>query len=726
MRRFASRPASGGALLRAFGGAALAALLLAGTALAGPFHYPETRKGTVVDDYFGTKVADPYRWLEDSESPEVRKWVEAENAYTRAYLDKTGDRGPIEKRLTELQNYERYGTPVERNGVLFYTYNSGLQNQSIWYVQDGLDGKPREFLDPNTLRDDGTAAVRDFSPSDDGRYVVYAVSYSGSDWEELHIREVATGKDLPGVIPNVKFTSPAWTADGKGFYYTHQPAPGTVPAGDEHYYMKVYHHDLGADPASDRLIYERPDMKEIIFDTEATDDGRWLVITASKGSADQDEVYVLPLDRPDATPTPLITGFDAAYRVIGTAGDRFLVRTNREAPRWRIVAVDPAHPEPSSWIEVVPQGADVIRSALVAGDRLVVATMHDAHSRLTLYALDGSSPHEVPLPTLGTIRMIRGRAGSNFLFFDFASFAYPSSVFRYDFEKGEAVAYRSPKVDFDASDFVVDQIWYESKDGTKVPMFLFHRKGIRLDGNNPTILYGYGGFNISETPFFSITPLFWVEQGGIFAVANLRGGGEFGEDWHHAGMLDKKQNVFDDFIAAARTLIDLGYTRTERLAIQGGSNGGLLVSAVEVQRPHLFGVVICQVPVADMLRYHRFTVARYWIPEYGSSENPKQFPFLYAYSPLQNVEPGVKYPATLITTADTDDRVHPGQVRKLAATFQADNVSDEPILLRVETRAGHGGGKPVAKRIEERADIFAFIFHEMGLPLPGAKEKKSD
>jgi len=690
---------------------------LAPAATAGLPPYPETPRGSVVDDYFGVQVADPYRWLENSDDPAVAAWTEAENAYTEAFLAEGDLRPAIRHRLTELQDYPRAGVPMERGGRLFFTRNSGLQKQSVWMVQDGIEGTPQLLLDPNTWREDGTAAVSAIMPSPDGRLVVYAVSLSGSDWEELHVRNVDTGKDTEDRIPYVKFTTPAWTPDNLGFFYSRQPTPGTVPAGDENYFPKIYYHRLGESYKQDAFIYDRPREREIGFDVTVTHDGTYLVVEVWAGSSTRSEIYALPLSEGFKKPRPVLTGFDANYHFLAKAGNLFYLLTDKDAPHYRIIGVDPARPDSAHWTTVVPEGPDVITTAQVADQALVVETLHDARSRLALVSPDGGSYKQLDLPDLGSVGRIRSRPGSDWLAFAFTSFLFPTTVYRYDFARGELAPFYRPQIDFDRDAYVTRQVWFESKDGTKVPMFLVHRRNLVLNGNNPVLLTGYGGFDISMTPRFSTSTLFWLEQGGVYALVNLRGGGEFGEAWHRAGMLEKKQNVFDDFIAAAEDLVTQGVTRPERIAIWGGSNGGLLTAACEVQRPALFGAVVIGVPVADMLRYHQFTVARFWIPEYGSSEDPVQFKFLYAYSPLQNVKPGVRYPATLVTTADTDDRVGPGQARKLAATLQADNASGNPILIRIDTRAGHGGGKPTQKWIEERADIYAFILKSLGLPV---------
>jgi len=705
----------------------LTLLLLVASApslLAKGFSYPTARRSDQVDDYHGTRVADPYRWLEDSEAPEVKSWIEAENAFTNAYLDKTGLVKQIRERLRARLDYVRYGMPGEEQGVIFFTKNDGLQNQSIVYVQDGLNGKPRLLLDPNKLREDGTAAMTSKSVSPDAKYMAYCISLSGSDWQEMHVMDVATGQNLPDVIPNLKFSEAAWTKDAKGFYYTRQPKPGTVPAGDEHYFPKLFYHRLGDDQEKDTFVYDRPDIREAGVSPSVTDDGRYLVVTVWLGSSTKNEVYFAPIGAGTVSKLrPVFTGFDAAYDFIGSSGDKFYFNTDRGAPNRRIVAMNVSKPKLSAMEPIIPEGKDVITGASIVNHELWVETLHNAHSRLVAYKLDGTRIDEVQLPAIGSVSW-SGRPESDQLFVGFTSFLFPFTVYRFDFSSRTLVPLYEPHVDFDRTAYTTRQVWYESRDGTLVPMFLIHKKNIALDGKNPVILNAYGGFDISMTPYFSASRLFWLEQGGILAVPNLRGGGEFGKAWHEAGMLEKKQNVFDDFIAAGEYLIANGYTTSQKLVIEGGSNGGLLTSAVEMERPDLFGAVIVQVPVADMLRYHLFTVARFWVPEYGSSDDPNQFKFLYAYSPLHNVKPGASYPPTIVLTADTDDRVDPGQARKLAATLQADNASEHPMLIRVETRAGHGGGKPISKIIDETADTYAFVMHELGMTLKNGEKSK--
>ena len=690
-------------------------------AASAPLDYPKTVKGKVVDDYHGREIADPYRWLEESGSDEVSRWEAAQNQVTRGYLDNLPGRDTIRRRFEELLDYERLGVPKKRGSKTFFTRNEGLQNQSVWYVQDG-DGEPRVLIDPNTLREDGTGDVRFPSPSPNGRYFAYAVSWSGSDWVELHIRDVATGKDLKEVFKHVKFITPSWLPDESGFFYSRMPEPGTVPEGDEHYDMKVYFHKIGDDPADDAPIFQHPELREAGVYPRVTEDGRWLLVGSWGGGPGRSEYRAARLDNPvDVDLQPLMVGFDAGYSLIGSRGDILYFRTNNSASRYRVIAVDMNSPERENWVTVIDEAPDVLENASLLGEHFVTVYKHNATDRMRICNLGGEFLREVPLPKVGVISGLDGAETGTEITFGFTSFFVPLTGYSYDVASDDLRVLFQPKTNFDASQFTARQVWYESKDGTKVPMFLLHRRGVVLDGNNPVLLYGYGGFNVSLEPSFSASRVFWIEQGGVYAQPSLRGGGEFGEEWHEAGRLERKQNVFDDFICAAEYLIDHDYTSSDLIAIQGGSNGGLLTAACMAQRPDLFEAVLTQVPVVDMLRYHRFTVARYWIPEYGSAENPDQIGFLLDYSPLHNLKDGEEYPSTLITTADHDDRVHPGQAKKYAARLQEANASANPTLLRIDVRAGHGAGKPTAKRIDEAVDIYGFVMNELGM-----KPKQSD
>jgi prolyl oligopeptidase len=673
--------------------------------------YPDARRAPTVDTYHGTRVADPYRWLEDADAPDTRAWVEAQNALTRSALDGP-ERDAIRKRLAELYDYPRVSVPERKGPRYFYARNPGLLNQAVLYVREGLVGPERVLLDPNLLSEDGTAALTAAEPSPDGALLAWAVSHSGSDWQELFVRDVATGRDRPDRVRWAKFTSITWTKDGSAFFYIRFPAPGTVPAGDENYGARVYRHRLGEPQERDALVCASED-REVVFQTDITDDGRVLVIQGFKGSSDKGEVRLLDLTDPGAVPLllPFTAGFNAAWLFAGDAGGRLYFRTMDDAtPLGRVIAVEDEAP-----VEVVPQGPDRLSGARVVGGRLVLVHLVDASDRLTLHALDGTRERQIALPALGTLSGLTGEPGDDEMFFGFTSFTTPSQPLRYVFGTGEVAPFEAVAGRIDPRDYEVRQVFFPSKDGTRLSMFLVHRRGLPQDGQRPVVLSGYGGFDISITPAFDPSDFVLLERGGLVAAANLRGGGEYGEAWHQAGMLDRKQNVFDDFTSCVEWLAASGYSAHEKIAIQGGSNGGLLVGALMTQRPDLVGAVVCQVPVADMLRYHLFTVGRFWIPEYGSADDPEQFPFLLAYSPYHNVKDGTRYPATLVTTADTDDRVSPGMAKKFGARLQAAQGGDAPILVRVERKAGHGAGKPISKTLDEQADIFRFLCRQLGV-----------
>jgi prolyl oligopeptidase len=675
-----------------------------------------TRKEDVIDDYHGTKVADPYRWLEDATSPETRAWVEAQNDVTFAYLAQIPERERIKERLTALMDYPKYSAPEKRGERYVFSQNTGLQNQAVLYVQEGLAGEPRVLLDPNTLSEDGTVALTSWVLSEDGSLLAYALSSSGSDQQDIHILRVDDGSAYPEVIRWGKFSAIAWKHDNSGFFYSRFPEPGTVAPEDENNYSRVYWHTIGTAQEEDRLIYEDPEHKEWLFAPTISSDGQYLLLHISHGTDPENRIYYREVES-EGPFVRLLDEADARYDFLGNRGPVFYFQTNLNAPRGCIIAIDIRQPEREKWRELVPQREDVLHFALIVNAQFVVVYMHDAHHEVKRYDLEGNVLGEIALPTPGSINNVSGRPEQRELFLEFTSFLYPPTIFRYDFASETLSLFRGPGSHFDPTDYETKQVFYPSKDGTRVPMFLTYKKGLELNGNNPTLLYGYGGFDISLTPEFSASDLLWIENGGIYVQANLRGGGEYGEEWHRAGMLEKKQNVFDDFIAAAEWLIANNYTSTQKLAIEGGSNGGLLVAACLVQRPDLYGAVLCHVPVIDMLRYHRFTVGRFWTGEFGNAEtSPEHFKFMYAYSPLHNVRAGTAYPPTLILSADTDDRVVPAHAKKFAATLQAAQSGEHPILLRVETKAGHGFGKPTAKIIEEQADIFAFLFHVFGMP----------
>ena len=678
--------------------------------------YPESARGDQVDDYHGVKVADPYRWLEDLDSRQTRDWVEAQNRVTTAYLGAIPERQAIRKRLTELWNYERYSVPAQLGGRYFFTRNNGLQNQGVLYRVDTLAGEPHLVLDPNTLSQDGTIAVTGWNISENGKLLAYGLSSGGSDWQEWRVRDVETGRDLPDTLKWVKFSEAAWTHDHQGFFYSRydEPREGR-PLEEANFYQKLYYHRLGTPQSADELVYQRPDKKEMGFIAKVTQDGRYLVIHAWKGTETENGIFYKDLAQPGSRVVELLGGFDAAYTFIANAGPVFWFHTDLAAPRGRVVAIDLRDPAREKWRELIPQGADTLQGATCLNDSFVALYLKDAHAQVRQFDLAGKPLREVELPGLGSAEGFSGRCKDRETFFSFSSFTAPGTIYRYDLETGKTAVFRRPEVKgFDSSQFETRQVFYPSKDGTRVPMFITYKKGLKLDGSNPTYLYGYGGFGASVLPAFSPTHVVWMEHGGVYAVANLRGGGEYGEDWHQAGSKLKKQNVFDDFIAASEWLIGNGYTSRQKLAIAGYSNGGLLTAACMVQRPDLYGAVIVGVGVLDMLRFHKFTIGWGWISDYGSPDDPEEFKVLYAYSPYHNLKPGTAYPPTLITTADHDDRVVPSHSFKFAAALQrANDGGPNPTLIRIETRAGHGGGKPVSKKIDEAADEMSFLFHAL-------------
>ena len=684
-----------------------------------PFDYPPARLADQTDDYHGTLVADPYRWLEDSDSPETRDWIEAENALAFDFLEQIPARKAIEKRLTALWDYERYGMPYLQGGRCFYGRNDGLQPQSVLYVSETLDGEPRVLLDPNTLSEDGTVALTGYAISEDGRFMAYGLASAGSDWNEWRVRDVDTGEDRADHLRWVKFSGASWAKDGSGFYYSRYDAPAP---GEElrlaNYYQKLFFHALGTPQEQDVLIYERPDEKEWSFGGYVSEDGDYLLIRIGQGTERKNRLYYKSLAEPDAPIVPLLDEFDAYYGFLGRDETQFWLQTDKDAPRGRVIAVDIADPDPARWREVIPQAEETLQGVSLVGERFLASYLKDAHTQVKVFGLDGTFEREVALPGLGSAGGFGGKRHETETFYAYTSFTVPTMVYRYDIPTGVSTVYRQPAVAFDPGDYETHQVFYESKDGTRIPLFLTHKKGMARDGQNPTYLYGYGGFDISLTPSFSPAQVVWLELGGILAVANLRGGGEYGKAWHDAGRRHAKQNVFDDFIAAGEWLIASGYTSTPKLAIGGGSNGGLLVGACLTQRPDLFGACLPAVGVLDMLRFHQFTIGWGWVPDYGSADIPEDFPVLLAYSPLHNLKPGTSYPATLITTGDHDDRVVPAHSFKFAAALQAAQAGPAPTLIRIETRAGHGAGKPTAKVIEEAADRWAFLIEVLGMNVP--------
>jgi len=683
---------------------------------AAPFAYPEARRSEQADDYHGTVVADPYRWLEDPDSPETRAWVEAENALTFGFLEQIPARAAIQERLTRLWDFERYGTPSLQGGRYFYGRNDGLQPQGVLYVAETLDAAPRVLLDPNTLSPDGTVALAGSAVSEDGKYLAYGLSAAGSDWTEWHVRDVDTGEDRADVLRWVKFSGASWAKDGSGFYYSRYDAPRE---GEElqqaNYFQKLYFHALGTEQSADVLVYERPDEKEWGFGGYVSEDGQYLIISIRQGTERKNRVYFKPLSSPDAPVVALLDGFDASYSFLGSDGGVFWFRTDSDAPRGRVIAVDTQNPDPAHWREVIPEADETLEGVSLVGERFIAAYLQDAATLVKVFRLDGAFERPVDLPGLGSAGGFGGKRAQAETFYSFTSYTSPTTIYRYDIPTGQSTVFRRPTVDFDADAFETTRVFYASKDGTRIPLFLTHRKGLALDGRNPTYLYGYGGFDISLTPSFSPAVAAWLEMGGVFAVANLRGGGEYGQAWHDAGRRDKKQNVFDDFICAAEWLIDNKHTSPPKLAIGGGSNGGLLVGACLTQRPDLFGACLPAVGVLDMLRFQNFTIGWAWTSDYGSSNNAEDFAYLLAYSPLHNLESGMAYPATLITTGDHDDRVVPAHSFKFAAALQAAQGGSAPALIRIETRAGHGAGKPTAKVIEEAADRWTFLVRVLGM-----------
>lgn len=688
---------------------------------AGAVEYPETRQVDQTDDYHGTQVADPYRWLEDDvrESEAVADWVTRQNQLSYGYLENLPEREPIRERLTELWNYERFGAPEKRGDNYFYFRNNGLQNQSVMYVQNGLDGEPRVLIDPNEWADDGTVALAQTEISPDGSMVAYGIQDGGSDWRTFRVLNVATGEPLDDELKWLKFTNVSWTRDNQGFYYARYPAPDE----DEQFQslnkdMKVYYHKIGTDQSADRLVFATPDHPEWGFAPQVTEDGRYLLITVWKGTDDRYQLAWLDLNDPEAEVNMLIEGFDHDYTLVGSDESILYFRTSNDAPKGRVIAIDLTRPDPAHWREVIPESADVLTSAGLIGGKIVAHYLKDARSLVRIYDTTKGLERDLSLPGIGRAQGFSGSEDDPETFYLFSSLNQPPTVYRYDVVSGEQSAWKTSEVAFNPDDFVVRQVFYQSKDGTRVPMLIGHRKGIALDGSNPTLLYGYGGFNISVTPTYSTIKLAWMDMGGVFAQANLRGGGEYGEAWHKAGTKGQKQNVFDDFIAAAEYLVTEKYTSPEHLAIYGRSNGGLLVGATLNQRPDLFAAALPAVGVMDMLRFDQFTAGRFWVDDYGSSSNPEEFEALYAYSPYHNIE-ATAYPPTLVTTADTDDRVVPGHSFKYAARLQEHQQGEAPVLIRIETRAGHGSGKPTEMQIAEYADMWAFIAHHTGLdPAP--------
>ncbi len=687
-----------------------------------PLTYPSSHKSDQVDNYHGTLVADPYRWLEDPDSEETRTWIEAQNQVTFGYLSEIPTREKIKQRLTKLWDYEKYGIPFKEGESLgdgssdryFYFKNDGLQNQSVLYTLKTLDDQPKVLLNPNKLSEDGTVALSGLSISEDAKLLAYGLSASGSDWQEWKVRDVETGEDLQDHLKWIKFSGASWTHDHQGFFYSRYDEPNEkTQLEDVNYYQKLYYHQLGKPQSEDVLIYHRPDQKEWGFSGGVTEDGRYLIISVWLGSDSKNLVFSKDLTNPNAEVIELISQFEADYSFIDNDDSVFYFRTDLNAPRGRVIAIDTKNPASENWREIISQSPETLESVGILNNQFVADYLKDAHSQIKIFDLKGAFVREVELPGLVSAGGFGGKRNDTETFYIYTSFTTPGTIYRYDMITGKSTVFRQPQVDFNPDDYETKQVFYHGKDGTKIPMFITYRKGIQLDGNNPTYLYAYGGFSASMTPGFSVSLLVWMEMGGIYAMPNIRGGGEYGEEWHQAGKKDKKQNVFDDFIGAAEWLIANKYTKTDKLAIAGGSNGGLLVGACITQRPDLFGAALPAVGVMDMLRFHKFTIGWAWTSEYGSADNPEEFPALYAYSPLHNIKPDTAYPATLITTADHDDRVVPAHSFKFAAALQEAHAGNAPTLIRIETKAGHGAGKPTAKIIEEAADKWAFLMRTL-------------
>jgi prolyl oligopeptidase len=695
-------------------GAVAMVLAADSTSTSGP---PKAKVSPVEDTVQGHKIVDRYRYLEDGNDPDTKQYVEQQLAYTRSILDPLPGRDRINSRLSQLLTIGTIGAPQVGGKFYFYTRREGTQNQPVLYVREGLGGADRVLVDVNKMSTDGTVALDWWFPAEDGKYVAYGISANGSEDSTLHLVDSATGNVLPDVIERTRFASLAWKKDDSGFYYTRHPKKGDVPAGEEVYHVKVFYHELGTDPDKDPLLFGEGRKPQDIPTVNLSEDGRWLLISVFQGWS-KSEMYLQDLST-KTPPVEITTGKEFLY-----SGDflngKLYITTNEDAPHYRVFVANATNPKREKWRELIPQTDAVLQAANILGKKLFAQYEHNASSELKIFDLDGKKLRDIPLPTIGTVSAVGGKWDNPELFFGFQSYTVPPSIYRYDLHTGATSLWA--KVDapsIEPSAFEVQQVWYKSKDGTRIPMFVVSKKGIEKNGKNPVLLTGYGGFNVSETPAFSRAMYLWMEHGGIYAVANLRGGAEFGEDWHRAGMLEKKQNVFDDFIAAGEFLIAEKYTDKDHLAILGGSNGGLLMGAMITQRPDLFRAVVCAVPLLDMLRYQNFQIAKLWIPEYGSAEDPKQFDFIYAYSPYHHIKEGREYPAILFMTADTDTRVDPMHAKKMAALMQAEARNgaskEKPILLRIETKAGHGQGKPVAKQIEENTDMYSFLFWQLGV-----------
>lgn len=678
-------------------------------------NYPTTKKTDQIDTYHDTEIKDEYRWLEDDNADDTKAWVGEQNKVTKGYLDQIPFRDKLRERYEELYNYPKLSSPFKAGEYYFFYKNDGLQNQSVIYYQKGLDQDPEVFIDPNSFSEDGTTAISLAGFSNDNKYVTYSRQDAGSDWQKFYVMEVATKKLLSDELEWVKFSGASWKGDG--FFYSRYPAPkeGDEFSGDNRHHS-VYFHKLGDDQSKDQLIYEDPKNPNMYHYGGVTEDERFFILYAAPGT-DGYAVYYKDLDKPGSKFVTLFEGYKNKSSVVHNIGDKMLIQTDIDAPKYRMIALDIKNPNPKNWKELIPETENLLRGISTGGGKLFASYLQDATTRIYQYDYDGSNKKEIKLPGLGSAFGFGGKEEDNTLFYTFTSFIYPGTIFQYDVKNGTSEEFYNTELKFNPEDYIEKQIFYTSKDGTKVPMFIVHAKDLKLDGTAPTYLYAYGGFNVSLTPSFSTSRILLLENGGVFAMPNLRGGGEYGEEWHKGGMLQNKQNVFDDFIAAGEYLIGNNYTSKDKLAIAGGSNGGLLVGAAMTQRPDLFAVALPAVGVMDMLRYHKFTVGKGWIPEYGSSDNPDDFKNLLSYSPLHNLKEGTAYPATMVTTADHDDRVVPAHSFKFAAKLQEVHKGDNPVLIRIETNAGHGAGKPTSKIIDEQADIWSFVFYNTNAPV---------
>lgn len=694
----------------------VAAFLAANVPAQAKFDYPKPRRGDQVDDYHGVKVADPYRWMEQTESEETRAWIEAQNKVTNAYLATIPQREKIKNRLTEIWNYERFSAPSKiTDGFYIYSKNDGLQNQSVWYRANSINDAGSVFFDPNKLSADGTVALSGSSFTDDGKFWAHGVSIAGSDRTEWKIMDVASGKYLPDMLRPNRQGGVSWLDDNSGFFYSRFPdaQEGAELKGASRF-QKLYFHKMGTPQSDDYVVYERPDDGGLFIGGGVSEDGNWLIINVSKGTERMNMVYFKNLTMSKAPIMPLVADRKNSFSFIGNDGSVFYFRTDRDAPRGKVVKVDALAPTPT-WTDVIPESADTLNGVRFINNQFVLNYMKDAATRIRIYETDGKFVRDVELPGIGSAGGFGGKRTDWETFYSYSSYNAPPTIYRYDMKSGKSTVFREAKVKFDPSVYEVKQVFYRSKDGTKVPMFISYKKGMKLDGTNPTILYGYGGFNIASTPGFSVSRIAWMEMGGVYAVANIRGGSEYGKDWWRGGSRLNKQNTFDDFAWAGRWLIANKYTSTPKLAIQGGSNGGLLVGAVLNQNPGLFGAALPAVGVMDMLRFTEFTVGAAWKSDYGDPMDAADFKVMYAYSPYHNAKPGTKYPATLVTTADHDDRVFPAHSFKYAAAMQAAQTGDAPVLIRIETKAGHGAGKPTSKQIEEVADIYGFLVRNLDM-----------